>query len=991
MIGQTISHYRILEKLGEGGMGVVYKAQDTKLDRIVALKFLPQHLTSDKTEQERFIHEAKAASALNHPNITTIYEVDDVDGTMFIAMELCEGKTLRQIVESQDLTVRKVLDIAVQTCEGLALAHEKGIVHRDIKSDNIMLTPRNQVKIMDFGLAKIKGSSKLTRTGSTLGTASYMSPEQAQGEEVDRRSDIFSFGIVLYELLTRQLPFRGEHQSAVTYAIVNEEPQPMARFNNQVSPRLEEIVAKALAKDRDERYQHIDDLLADLRRERKNLDYVKTSQAVPVSPIKEKRSTSRSLLLKFGLPAAAVVVLVVLMIIFNPFNLQVGQQKTVASEQNSVAVMYFENIPDPSDKDHTGEMLVNLLITSLSQAKGLDVVSRERLYEIQKDLNNAERTTIAPSLAAQIAQRAGVKTMLLGSIVQTTPLLVITSRLVDVQTGKILGSARLTGYSLQKIFVLVDSLSVLVKNELNVGVREAEPQQSVATVTTSSPEAYRSYITAIDMEGKYYYEEALAALERAVELDKTFAMAYFRMFQVKRDLSDRSGAIEALRKAYELTGKATERERLRISAEYLTTIQHDNAKAAQILEKYVGSYPHEADAVRNLAALYWSTFDLDRARAVLERGVADNPLEKELLNLYAYTLAGWGERSAALAMIDRYIALAPAEPNPYDSKGEVYFILGEVDSAVVWFQKALTMRRDFTSVEKIGWIAAIRGDYSAANAAFDQYASTSSQLQRFGASTDRVLIPILRGRFGEGRRVIEDLLVSREVQALPKQQTALLYGTLVFLCNESGDAAAALKYAQAYSDRMKKEPSNTVYVRDLLAWALQKNGNAKSAQNVLDQLGQDNPATNSREYMRFDYMRGVIAFEQGDYQGALAHFSPALQRQFRNRAPEYFYAVALLKSGRLSESIAELKRLSWWSPVSWSPVSLLDLPVMHNWPIASVKAHYWLGVAYEQQGNTNEAIKEYEIFLDKWKDAEQEWPEMKDAKVRLTRLKSGTA
>ncbi|HTY58197.1 MAG TPA: serine/threonine-protein kinase, partial [Bacteroidota bacterium] len=292
MVGQTISHYKIIEKLGEGGMGIVYKAQDTKLDRPVALKFLPQHMTSDAVEKERFVHEAKAASALNHPNITTIYEIDEVDGNMFIAMEYCEGRTLRQIVESEQLSVKSVLDIGIQVCEGLAMAHEKGIVHRDIKSDNIMLTARNQAKIMDFGLAKLKGASKLTRAGSTLGTASYMSPEQAQGEDIDRRSDLFSLGIVLYELLTGQLPFRGEHQSAIIYSIINEEPQPLARFNNRVSPRLEEIVSKALAKDRDERYQHADDLLADLRRERKALEYVKSGQ-VPVahSAPEQRRST----------------------------------------------------------------------------------------------------------------------------------------------------------------------------------------------------------------------------------------------------------------------------------------------------------------------------------------------------------------------------------------------------------------------------------------------------------------------------------------------------------------------------------------------------------------------------------------------------------------------------------------------------------------------------------------------------------------------------
>ena len=266
MIGQTISHYKILEKLGEGGMGVVYKAHDTKLDRVIALKFLPHYLTTDTDEKERFYHEARAASGLNHANITTIYEIQEFDDQLFLAMEFVEGKTLKQLVKEDPPSIKTVLDIAIQMCEGIAVAHEKGIVHRDIKSDNIMITAKGQVKIMDFGLAKVKGATKLTKAGSTLGTAAYMSPEQAQGEEVDQRSDIFSVGVVLYELLAGQLPFKGEHHAALMYSLINEEPMPLIRYNPKVTPELERIVSKALTKDKAERYQHADDLLADLRR-----------------------------------------------------------------------------------------------------------------------------------------------------------------------------------------------------------------------------------------------------------------------------------------------------------------------------------------------------------------------------------------------------------------------------------------------------------------------------------------------------------------------------------------------------------------------------------------------------------------------------------------------------------------------------------------------------------------------------------------------------
>jgi serine/threonine protein kinase len=334
LIGKTISHYKILEKLGEGGMGVVYKAHDNTLDRVVALKFLPHYLTSDSMEKQRFYHEAKAASALNHNNITTIHEISEFEGQLFIAMELVEGKTLKQLVEHEILPAKTILDIAIQVCDGLAAAHEKGIVHRDIKSENIMVTPKGQAKIMDFGLAKVKGATKLTKESSTLGTAAYMSPEQAQGEEVDLRSDIFSFGVVLYELLTGKLPFRGEHHAALMYAIVNEEPSPVARFNEKVSPEIEHIVTKALSKDRDERYQHSDELLADLRHERKKLEYAKAGYvAAEGSSVtsKPKRRWMRIAAIGVAFVLVAMIVLVYLFLL----------PKQAAWKEKSIAVLPF--------------------------------------------------------------------------------------------------------------------------------------------------------------------------------------------------------------------------------------------------------------------------------------------------------------------------------------------------------------------------------------------------------------------------------------------------------------------------------------------------------------------------------------------------------------------------------------------------------------------------------------------------------------------------
>src|SRR5258706_3250344 len=264
MIGQTISHYKILDKLGEGGMGVVYKAEDTKLDRIVALKFLPHHLTAKDADKARFLQEARAASSLNHLNVCTIYGIEEHDGQQYIEMEYVDGLTLRQIIPIEKLS--EVIAYAIQISDALQEAHSKGIVHRDIKADNIMVNAKKQVKVMDFGLAKLKGTLKLTRTSSTVGTLAYMAPEQIQGQDVDQRSDIFSFGVVLFEMLTGKLPFRGDHEAAIMYSIVNEEPESVQKYKPELPSEFLHILGRALEKDPSERYQSAQDMLIDIRR-----------------------------------------------------------------------------------------------------------------------------------------------------------------------------------------------------------------------------------------------------------------------------------------------------------------------------------------------------------------------------------------------------------------------------------------------------------------------------------------------------------------------------------------------------------------------------------------------------------------------------------------------------------------------------------------------------------------------------------------------------
>jgi serine/threonine protein kinase/Flp pilus assembly protein TadD len=989
MIGKTISHYKVLEKLGEGGMGVVYKAHDTSLDRAVALKFLPHYLTSDATEKERFYHEARAVSSLNHPNITTVYEIAEYEGQLYLAMEYVEGETLKRVAEHGTVPIKKAFDIAIQVCEGLAAAHEKGVVHRDVKSDNIMLTPKGQVKIMDFGLAKVKGATKLTKAGSTIGTAAYMSPEQAQGEEVDQRSDIFSFGVVLYELLTRNLPFRGEHQAAMMYSLINEDPQPVARFNNSVTAELERIVAKAMAKDREDRYQHVDDMLADLRRERKALEYAQTGyvRASTVAQQAVKAPVGKSYL-KYLLIAGAIVILVVGVLIFNPFNLQIAPQKTSATQEKaSLAVLYFQNIADPQDKEHTGDMLADLLITSLSQSKEIEVISRERLYDIQKELQ-ADSKSITPDMATKVAQRAGVTTMLLGSILQQDPLLAVTARLIDVKSGKIINSQRVTGFSSKQIFSLVDTLALLVRNDLSVTPASTSDAKPVAEVSTSSPEAYRSYIEAVDLNGKFYYAEAKAAFKKAIELDSNFAMAYYSYGSSNGDLSDAERRA-LFQRAYALSARLPERERLVIRNTYVYSIEKDPLKAIALMEEYLGKYPHDKNAYQTLGVYYGFNGQTDHALQTFQRGLRIDSLDKNLWNSVSYIMAGLHRGPEALSAVDRYIQLAPAEPNPYDSKGDIYMILGNADSAIAWWRKALSFRSDFPSSAKIGTQYLIRNDYENSEKYYRQYASTQGEEQQLFIDAIPVFHEMHRGKLRHAIQIDNGLLQSYRQQKLQSWVIGCL-NDLLMLSQESGDFAAAENYARTLSAEAGKDTSNIIHGRSDLAYALERNGKHQLAASLIGELRRDWDQLSALGRANVDYAAGLLAYEGGKYDSALSGFDRGLRIALPNHAPQYYHALALLKLNRVPEAIVELQRYDSYSTISNPGTDVTFLPLADRWPIHSVKAHYWLGVAFEQQGKKEEAMREYRKFLEIWKDADFKSPELEDARARLAKL-TGTA
>jgi serine/threonine protein kinase/Tfp pilus assembly protein PilF len=476
MVGTTISHYRILEKLGEGGMGEVYLARDTKLDRKVALKFLPSQCSSDEQLKARFRREARAAAALNHPNIVTIYEVAQHDDRLYIAMEYVEGESLKQLAVRKELTVDRAIEIALQIFEGLHKAHQAGIIHRDIKSHNILIDRDGRVRILDFGLAKIAREAMLTRMGTTVGTAAYMSPEQARGEEVDHRTDIWSSGVVLYEMLTGQMPFRGDHDQAVIYSILNNEPQSASRLRPDLPAELEQVLIRALAKDRGERYEQISEMLADL------------------NSIKQ--------------------------------GFESGSTRTLPSRapsSPSIAVLPFKNLSADREQDYFCDGMAEEIINALTQVEGLHVVARTSAFSFRgKDADIRE-----------IGRKLNVGTLLEGSVRKAGDRVRITAQLVNVADGYHLWSERYDRdigalCCPEDIFAIQDEISLAIVGKLKVKLLEGEKTRLVKR-HTDDLDAYNLYL-----KGRYFWnrrteqslKKSVEYFDQAIEKDPAYALAY---------------------------------------------------------------------------------------------------------------------------------------------------------------------------------------------------------------------------------------------------------------------------------------------------------------------------------------------------------------------------------------------------------------------------------------------------------------------------------
>lgn len=993
MIGQTIAQYKILEKLGAGGMGEVFLAEDANLHRKVALKFLPDKLNSDPEFKSRFEHEARAAAALNHPNIITVYDLGEHDGRMYIAMEHVTGKTLGDLIEANQLDVSKSIELAIQICDGLGAAHEAGIVHRDIKPANIIVDDRGRARILDFGLAKSHRATTETKIGSTVGTVQYESPEQSRGEPVDSRSDLFSFGAVLYEMLTGKLPFPGDYDAAVRYSISHEPIEPLARYKSGIPVDLENVVSKLLEKEPEMRYPAANGVIADLKRIERDLTHSSSTSRITqpsgISRQSAEVSQGKSMGKKFILPGSLVVVLLALALVFKPWKFEISPTQEAQAHEDRLAIMYFDNLADPGDTQRQGEIVANLLIADISASTQLKVASSQRLYDILKLLGHEGIRQIDRTVASQVAEKAEARWMLTGSILRTEPNVVLTSQLIEVETGNILASSRIDGAVGEDVFLLVDKLTDDILTGLNLSAESLNESPDIGDLTTTSPEAYRYYLEGWEMIRKMKTRDARPAFENAIRLDSNFAMAYYGLSFVAESSNEQDAAIA---RAVELSDGISERDRLFILARDSERKERfvalaDPERTVALFTEIIEKFPDEKEPYSRLGQYYFisSHRNVNKSIELLNRVIELDPLEKSAYSYLAYANHYAGNLERAFWAINKYVELAPDEANAYDTRADLFAMNGRVDNAIADYRKAIAVDPNFVeSAWKLAHLNLYNGNVEAALRTMREGASLPIPEARNAAHRGLVHIALYLGKLKEAEELMRHNITSRRIEMIDTNRHWLLDNEMgwffIDLWKLTQDKAW-LDSALALKPTIEKSIAADTTSNKLMPFYSYYRfrafvGDFFTADSLM-QASKSRLDTTVGWMVRFYRRdRAAIAYYKGEYDTA-AYYADQMN-EVEPRFPSLVEAGrAYFLAGKLAEAVTTLERAAKQFD------SYRIFPAEHV-----VGVYYWLGRAYEESGWNDRAIEQYEKVVDIRKDADPGIVHNEDSKKRLGNLKS---